>query len=148
MRAVRVLTAAVLAAALPIGLSGCGVSDVLQKRISGTSDSRRQVLDAWTAPASAPDWVPADATRIRYVAGTAGERDRAPGAVRVDSAGGLPSTCTTVRRFSLDAFGEDWAVPVADLPERVQRCGNWIVVPARGGWFGWTPLSPREREQR
>lgn len=142
------LPAAALALLVPLALTGCSNPiDTLQKRISGTADTRTALLDAWSTPASDPDWVPADASDVRYVAGTAGQADATPGTVRVTTASALPASCTEVERRSLDSFGEDWAVPVKDLPETVQRCGNWIVVPAEGGWFGWTPLSPGEAEQ-
>ena len=149
MRRALLLPATALALLLPLALTGCGNPvDALQKRVSGTADTRADLLDAWsTTPASDPDWVPADAVDARYVAGTAGADGATPGTVRVTSPSGLPASCTTVERRSLDSFGEEWAVPVEDLPERVQRCGNWIVVPTDDGWFGWTPLSPAEADQ-
>ena len=148
MHRTALLPAAALALLLPLTLTGCSNPiDTLQKRISGTADSRDALLDAWSTPASAPDWVPSDATDVHYVAGTAGSADATPGTVRVTSRGALPTSCTPVERRSLDSFGEDWAVPVKDLPTRVQRCGNWAVVPAGRGWFGWTPLSPDEAAQ-
>ena len=141
----RIAPAIGLVVLLPLLLTGCGVQDLLQKRTSGTADSRDALGHAWRTPASQPDWVPADAKRIRYVAATDGSADATPASVRVTMRSALPEGCTTVPRHSLDAFGEDWAP--STVPEVIERCGNWAVVRVDGGWFGWTPLSPRERAE-
>jgi hypothetical protein len=141
----RLLPALALAAALPLLLAGCSVEDALHRQTSGTADSRAALQQAWRTPASQPDWVPADATDIRYIAATGGAADRSPASVRVATASALPDTCTTIERRSLESFGEDWAPP--KFPDRVERCGNWAVMRVHGGWFGWTPLAPSEVDQ-
>ena len=141
----RRVAAAALVVALPVLLTGCGAVDLVEKRTSGTAADRAALDHAWRTPASQPDWVPADATKIRYVAATGGAADATPAAVRATTASALPGTCTTVHRYSLESFGEDWAP--GSVPDEAERCGNWAVVRVHGGWFGWTPLSPREREE-
>jgi hypothetical protein len=141
----RLLPALAVAAAVPLLLSGCGIVDALHKQTSGTADSPAALELAWHTPASVPDWVPEDATGIRYVAATGGAADRSPASVRVTSASALPKGCTEIQRRSLESFGEDWAP--ARFPDTVQRCGNWAVMPVDGGWFGWTPLAPSEASQ-
>ncbi len=139
----RGAAAVALAAALPLALSGCDSLDLLQHQVSGTAASTRALELAWRTPASEPEWIPADATRIRYVAATGGAADASPATVRADTSSGLPASCAVIERRSLDSFGPTWA-PRA-FPDRVERCGNWAVMWVDGGWFGWTPLAPSER---
>jgi hypothetical protein len=141
----RVLTALAVAALIPLALAGCGITDSLHGQTSGTAASVAALQHAWRTPASEPDWVPADATGIHYVAATGGGADVSPAAVRVTTASPLPKACTEIERRSLDSFGEAWAP--TSFPGRVQRCGNWAVMKVRGGWFGWTPLAPSERTE-
>ncbi|GAA2752325.1 hypothetical protein [Amnibacterium kyonggiense] len=142
----RLLPALAIAALVPVALSGCGVADVLHKQTSGTAATPRALEQAWRTPASEPDWVPADATDIRYIAATGGSADKAPASVRVTTGSALPTSCTTITRRSLDSFGESWAPK--RFPDTVERCGNWAVMRVNGGWFGWTPLAPSEAEER
>lgn len=139
----RHLPALALVALLPLVLTGCSVEDALHEQTSGTADSPAALEQAWRTPASQPDWVPADATGIRFVAATGGGADVSPASVRVVTTSGLPRSCTTIPRRSLDSFGEDWAP--SSFPDTVSRCGNWAVMKVDGGWFGWTPLAPAER---
>lgn len=141
----RLLSALALAALVPLLLTGCSVEDALQKRTSGTADSPAALEMAWRTPASQPDWVPADATGIRFVAATGGSADASPASVRVVTASALPDSCTSIPRRSLESFGEDWAP--SSFPDTVSRCGNWAVMKVHGGWFGWTPLAPAERTE-
>lgn len=142
----RTVPLVAIGAALLLGLTGCsGVLDGLQKQTSGVADSPKALSLAWRTPASTPSWIPADATRIDYVAATTGPADAAPASVRASTASALPEGCTEIERRSLDSFGADWAP--TEFPDRVQRCGNWAVMKVDGGWFGWTPLAPAEREE-
>lgn len=138
----RLASAAAVAALVPLALAGCSFQDALEQRTSGTAATPAALAHAWRTPASEPDWVPEASTDIRYVAATGGPADRSPAAVRVTTTDALPTTCTGITRYSMDAFGEAWAP--RSLPDRVQRCGNWAVVRVRGGWFGWSPLAPKE----
>ena len=138
----RLLPAAAVAVLVPVLLTGCGISDALHHQTSGTAATPAALEMAWHTPASEPDWVPADATGIRFVAATGGSADRSPASVRVTTTSPLPADCTEIERRSLDSFGEDWAP--SKFPDRVERCGNWAVMPVDGGWFGWTPLAPSE----
>jgi hypothetical protein len=141
----RLLPALALAALVPLVLTGCSVGDALHGRTSGTVASPAALAHAWRTPASEPDWVPADATGIRFVAATGGSADASPASVRVVTASALPDSCTTIPRRSLDSFGEDWAP--SSFPDTVSRCGNWAVMRVDDGWFGWTPLAPAERAE-
>ena len=138
----RLVPALTVAALVPLLLSGCGISDALQKQTTGTASTPRALEMAWHTPASEPDWVPADSTGIHYIAATGGSADASPASVRVTSASALPKDCTEITRRSLDSFGESWAP--SKFPDRVERCGNWAVMKVDGGWFGWTPLAPSE----
>jgi hypothetical protein len=141
----RLLPALALAAALPLLLTGCSIGDALQHRTSGTVPTAAALEQAWRSPASQPDWVPADATDIRFVAATGGAADKSPASIRVTTATALPEACTEIERRSLDSFGERWAP--SSFPDEVERCGNWAVMKVDGGWFGWTPLAPGEVAQ-
>lgn len=138
----RIAAAVAVAVLVPLALAGCGVADALQKQTTGTAVSPAALEQAWHSPATEPDWVPVDSTGIRYVAATGGAADRSPASVRVTTASALPEGCTPITRRSLESFGPDWAPK--RFPDTVERCGNWAVMPVRGGWFGWTPLAPSE----
>jgi len=109
-------------------------------RTTGTAESVRALELGWRTAASQPEWVPADATGIRFAATTSGPADETPAEVLVTTASPLPRTCTTAARTSSARLGEHWAP--ATVPDRVERCGNWAVVPVQGGWYGWTPFAP------
>lgn len=141
----RLLPVIVLIAALPLALTGCSMGDALNHQTSGTAATTTALEQAWQTPASQPEWIPADAKDIRYIAGTGGSADQSPATVRVTTASGLPDTCTEIERRSLDSFGEPWAPTT--FPDRVERCGNWAVMKVDDGWFGWTPLAPGEVDQ-
>lgn len=141
----RLLPALALVALLPLVLAGCSVEDVLHKQTGGTAASTDALEQAWRTPASQPDWVPGDATGIRWIAATGGSADESPASVRVVTASALPDSCTTIPRRSLESFGPDWAP--SSFPDTVSRCGNWAVMKVQGGWFGWTPLAPDERSE-
>ena len=145
MRTRPLLAAVALAAALPLALTGCSVGDALHHQTSGTAATPAALSQAWRTPASEPDWLPADSTDIRYIAATGGSADQSPASVRVTTASALPDGCTEIQRLSLESFGEDWAP--AKFPDTVKRCGNWAVMKVKGGWFGWTPLAPKERAE-
>jgi hypothetical protein len=135
--------------ASPASVRPCSASPTEQpvstRGTSGTVASPAALAHAWRTPASEPDWVPADATGIRFVAATGGSADASPASVRVVTASALPDSCTTIPRRSLDSFGEDWAP--SSFPDTVSRCGNWAVMRVDDGWFGWTPLAPAERAE-
>ena len=61
----RLVPALVVAALVPLALTGCGISDALQKQTSGTAPSPAALEQAWHTPASQPGWVPAGSTDIR-----------------------------------------------------------------------------------
>lgn len=141
----RLLPALALAALIPLVLSGCSLTDAMHRQTSGTAATPAALEQAWRTPASQPDWVPEDATGIRFIAATGGSADESPASVRVTTASALPKTCTEIQRHSLDSFGEDWAPD--SFPDEVERCGNWAVMKVDDGWFGWTPLAPTERAE-
>lgn len=145
-RIARLLPALAIAALLPAALTGCGVSDALHQQTTGTASTTAELDHGWRTPASQPDWVPADATGIHYVAATGGAADRSPASVRVTTSSPLPAGCSWITRRSLDAFAESWAPK--RFPDQVARCGNWAVMQVPGGWFGWTPLAPAEAAAR
>jgi hypothetical protein len=136
----RVPPALVVAALVTLALAGCSMPGPIVARTSGTVQSVRALELGWRTAASQPEWVPADATGIRFAAITSGPADETPAVVRVATTGPLPRTCTTEARASSVALDERWAP--GKVPERVERCGNWAVVRVAGGYYGWTPFSP------
>lgn len=136
----RVPSALVVAALVTLALAGCSMPSPAHARTSGTAHSVRALELGWRTAASQPEWVPADATDIRYTATTSGPADETPASVRASSTSPLPRTCTTEARASSAGLVAHWAPSV--VPDRVERCGNWAVVPVPGGYYGWTPFAP------
>jgi hypothetical protein len=136
----RVPSALVVAAVVTLALAGCSAPTVQLGETSGTVQSVRALELGWRTAASQPEWVPDDATDIRFSATTSGPADETPAIVRVTSASPLPAACTTRPRSSAVALREGWAP--RSVPDRVERCGNWAVVRVPGGWYGWTPFDP------
>jgi hypothetical protein len=63
----------------------------------------------------------------------------------VRTSAALPKSCTEIERRSMDPFSASWAPKT--VPDRVERCGNWAVVPVPGGYYGWTPITAEERAE-
>jgi hypothetical protein len=139
----RVPSALVVAALVTLALAGCSMPSLGGARTSGTAHSVRALELGWRTAASQPEWVPADATDIRFSATTSGPADETPAVVRVTTASPLPRTCAASARASSVTLHERWAPTT--VPDRVERCGNWAVVQVEGGWYGWTPFQPVQR---
>ncbi|ONI65241.1 hypothetical protein ALI44B_00685 [Leifsonia sp. ALI-44-B] len=114
------------------GLSGCGVvEDVTSGSVTSTADTREALSG------EIPAWIPVDATGITRVDGTRGDAV----SILFQSSSDLdPSSCVAVPRVSAPT------VQVEDAPDvyaedQVFSCGDWAVVPATGGWYGWTPAT-------
>lgn len=125
------------AAVAVLALVGCAASPLVAHRRGGVAADRAALLQAWSTPATQPGWLPADATRIRWVAATRGGADRAPAAIEARSDARLPAACTPAGSVAGVAITASWSPDRA--PVDVRRCGNWAVAAVPGGWYGWTP---------
>ncbi len=121
-------------------LSGCSIVDeVLYHERSVEFATAAELTTGWAG--SAP-WVPDDATDIRLREKTEGD----VATIILTSAETEldPAVCVGVERRSAPVFAVEEAPDVFKLDE-VQACGDWAVMPAAGGWFGWTPNHPDEQ---
>lgn len=125
---------------LPLALTGCsGPSALVVHQRQGVAADPKALERAWSTPATQPGWLPADATRIRWIASTRGGADRAPAALEARSAADLPASCTPLEQPGGPAITASWtpSAPVAG----VRRCGNWAVAAIDGGYSAWTPVA-------
>lgn len=141
MNRLRRPAAFALAAVVPAALllSGCSlVDEVLHHERSVEFATAADLTTEWSG--SAP-WVPDDATDIRIREKTEGDVVT----ILLTSVADLDtSLCAEVERRSAPVFAVEGAPDVFKLDE-VWACGDWAVVPADGGWFGWTPSHPDEQ---
>jgi hypothetical protein len=144
----RSFTALLVAAGLVgavVALPGCSVIDeLLYHQKSMSFDSVDQLRADGDLDAA---WVPADASDIRIVESTRPEADNA--AVLLTSDLALdPDLCVEVERQSAPSYSIEGAPDPYDAKTvNVFACGPWSVIPAEGGWFGWTPNHPNEQAQ-
>ncbi|MGX1792701.1 hypothetical protein ACWIDW_07120 [Microbacterium sp. NPDC055312] len=140
MNARTALAASALIAAAGFSLTGCAVyEELVHQQSTHTFDD----LAAFRAEADvdAP-WIPADATDITVRTSTSESSDDAVILLTGDFA--LAGDCTDVERRSAPVWTLDGASdPYAG--KTVFACGDWSVIPADDGWFGWTPNSDAER---
>jgi hypothetical protein len=123
-------------------LSGCSAVDgILHKQSTQSFDD----LESFRADAAVDaGWVPSDATDITVRTSTL--KDAADAVVLVRSAeASLPGDCVAAPRTSAPAWVLDDA-PSAYEADEVWVCGNWSVIPAEDGWYGWTPNSDEEQQ--
>ncbi|PZE63583.1 MULTISPECIES: hypothetical protein [unclassified Curtobacterium] len=117
-----------------LSLTGCAtLSDSMHNQVSGHADSRADL-------ASPPAWMPADATDITSVTGTAAKDDAdAPETVVFTSADGVSAQgCDTVPRTSAPVMTVPEA-PDAYAAKTVVRCGAWSLASEEDRWVAWTP---------
>jgi hypothetical protein len=114
------------------GLSGCSVvQDAMSNSVTTTADSREEL------PGDIPAWVPVDATDITQVKGSKGDA----ASILLTSTKDLDmDACTPTPRLSAPTMQVENA-PNGYSEEEVFSCGDWAVVPATGGWYGWTPAT-------
>lgn len=141
MNARTALAASALIAAAGFSLTGCAVyEELVHHQSTHTFDD----LAAFRAEADvdAP-WIPADATDITVRTSTSESSDDAVILLTGDFA--LAGDCADVERRSAPVWTLDGA-PDPYAAKTVFACGDWSVIPADDGWFGWTPNSDAERE--
>jgi hypothetical protein len=123
-----------------MALPGCALID----QLNGNQRSS-EFADASAVPAEWSDrapWLPADARGIRVMESTVNE-DAA--SILVSSGAALSTDlCTEVPRLSAPTM-EVPDAPDVYAAEQVLACGNWSVIPAGDGWYGWTPNADDER---
>lgn len=140
MNARTALAASVLIAAAGFSLTGCTVyEELVHQQSTHTFDD----LAAFRAEAEvdAP-WLPADATDITVRTSTSEKSDDV--VILLTGESPLAGDCADVERRSAPVWTLDDA-PDPYATKTVFACGDWSVIPAEDGWFGWTPNSDAER---
>ncbi|MDR6142805.1 hypothetical protein QE375_002359 [Microbacterium foliorum] len=123
-----------------MSLTGCSAYDsIVHKQATSTFDDVEAFDDGAEVDAG---WIPADATEITVRTSTI--EDAADAVVLLSSGSALGDDCTEVERSSAPAWVLDDA-PDPYTAKTVFACGDWSVMSADGGWFGWTPNSDEER---
>ena len=116
-------------------LSGCAaVDDMLHKQETATF-ADKAAFDAGTKTSA--DWLPADSTDIT-------ERrtsdDSGVAVILLTSKSKLPDTCKDAERRSAPTLNIDGAPDIYDPKNTAAHvCGDWTVMKASDGWYGWTP---------
>lgn len=140
MNARTALAAPALIIAGLLSLSGCSAYDSLVHKYSTSRFDDSNAFDK-SAEVDA-SWIPSDATDIALRTSTL--EDAADAVILLASDSPLSDDCREVDRYSAPS----WVLDDAPDPygaESVFVCGDWSVIAADGGWFGWTPNSPEER---
>lgn len=115
-------------------LTGCSaLGDLAHDRVTSEASTPAD-LDG------APDWLPADASDIKSVAGTGGkDSDAAPTTLVFTSTDGVTDDdCSTTPRQSAPTMDVDGAPDVYEATE-VLRCGPWSMTSKGDRWVAWTP---------
>jgi len=140
MRKAPALTFAAVAVAAMTGLSGCALADFAKNERESAFATTTVLAETWGK--SAP-WLPEDATDITTVEAT----NAANAVLLAASESELdPGLCSEVDRLSGPVYDRDWT-PNGYAADRVWACGDWTVIAADGGWYGWTPGHPDEKAQ-
>lgn len=135
------LAAAALLTTLSVGLTGCAA---IEQAVTGEKSTTYDDAAAFRADSGADaPWMPADATAIAMTQSTRA----ADAALTLASSTPLDeSLCAEVERQSAPLFTVTEAVDVYKTTTAF-ACGDWTVVQTPGGWLGWTPGHPDEKEQ-
>lgn len=122
-------------------LSGCSAIDgIVHKQSTQTFADLGAFREDGPVDAA---WAPDDATEITVRTSTIEDAEDAVVLLH-SGAQTLSDTCRETSRTSAPAWTLDEA-PSAYEAETVFVCGDWSVIPADGGWYGWTPNSDEER---
>ena len=123
-----------------ITLPGCAAVDQLAHKQSSTEfASASDMPEQWFDRAP---WLPTDARGIRVMESTVEEN---AASILVTSGAELSTDlCTEVPRQSAPTM-EVPDAPDVYSAQQVLACGEWSVIPAGDGWYGWSPNSDEER---
>lgn len=140
----RFLRPALLATGLltaALALQGCAALDsIAHKKHSSTFPTVTALQEESDLDIA---WMPGDATDIRVVQSTlAGAADASVLLTSTTSALD-PEVCAEVDRQSGPSYTIEGA-PSVYASSTVFACGDWSVIAAPDGWFGWTPNAPDE----
>ncbi len=123
-----------------LSLTGCSAFDSLvHKQATSTFDDVAAFDDGAEVDA---DWIPSDATDITVRTSTL--EDATDAVILLSSHSALSDDCTEVDRYSAPSWALDDA-PDPYTAKTVFACGDWSVMAADDGWYGWTPNSEEER---
>lgn len=126
--------------ALLLVLTGCAqITDVFQHQHREDFSDYETAAAGWVG-VDIPDWIPDDATGIRNLA----TADETVSVIRVVTDSPLAGDCVTAPRQGLPQLSADWAASdwdADDLPDEVQRCGDYEVTSTSDGWLGWFQAS-------
>lgn len=119
-----------------VSLVGCAIGEALQnERAAEFATTAEFVADGDRTAA----WLPEDATGIRLRE----TPDADPAVLLATTSTALdPARCVEVERLSGPVFSVEGAPD--PFVESVFVCGDWAVIPADDGWYGWTPIHPDE----
>jgi len=121
---------AVTAAALVVAtLGGCG-SLSIYNRHEEYFDTYAEAQDGWVG-GSIPAWIPTDSTAVRSITTTDGDKR----IVRVKTKSEPVGSCTTEPSPDTTPLPSGWTPQV--FPSEVTVCGDYSIIAADGGWFGW-----------
>jgi hypothetical protein len=138
MNSTRSISSALIAVISVVALAGCAdIEDAVQNESSVEYDTTSEVAAKWV---EAVPWLPEDASSIRIHHSVKGD----PAILSATSDAALdPALCVETERRSAPAFTEDWSPE--SFVDTVFACGDWAVIPADTGWYGWTPNHPEEK---
>ncbi len=141
MNARPALAASALALVAALSLTGCSaIDDLVHKQSTSTFDDTGAFRDDAGVDA---DWVPDDATAITVRTSTV-EKAKDAVILLTSATTTLPGDCVEASRTSAPSWTLDDA-PSAYEADDVFVCGDWSVIPAEDGWYGWTPNSDDEK---
>ena len=131
-RSHRLLILVPLAAALALTTTGCSaIANAVHRTHEEHFADRAAAEQGWKGVA-APAWLPEDATDIHNLA----TNDESNSVILAHGAA-LPAGCREADRRSIPFDTASWAPTLDRFPDRVERCGDYEVMPVDGAWLGW-----------
>ena len=120
------------AAALVVAtLSGCSaINSTIYSRHEEYFDTYAQASDGWVG-GSIPTWIPTNSTAVRSSTTNNGDQR----IIRVETESEPVGTCEEAPAPELEALPSGWTPQI--FPDEVTVCGDYSLIEADGGWFGW-----------
>ena len=116
---------------LLIAVTGCTqIDNLLSQQHEEVFTTYQQAERDWVG-VDVPSWIPDDATDLRNLA----TFDETVSVIRVVTDSDLAGECAPGDRSGIPVLEADWSTQ--DWPDRVQRCGDYEVMPMDDGWLGW-----------
>lgn len=126
-----VAATAFVGGALVLALTGCAqVMNTLTNQHEENFDSYAAAEEGWVG-VEIPSWIPVDATDLRNLA----TNNEGIAVIRVVTDSPLAGHCETADRLGIPQLDAEWSTE--EWPARVERCGDYEVMPMDDGWLGW-----------